>query len=155
MTKGLNDLKWMVYIEDFNRRNIREFNVFNHYSLMEDLKKLIRKYPDYKDFCEQFEKDLRYYYWSKCEWETIWIRKDNQVEITSMFANDKWTPLVLDINDELAKSLEFFNLTKYGDEMKIDVYDQIMVNKDAFLEYVWNTIHPRKQINKKKGTQDE
>lgn len=97
-------LEWNVYISDFNKKEIIVYNVFNHYSFIEDLKKIIKKYTDKKEFSEEVRKTLMYYYWSKCEWEIIlegWPQKPN-----------------------------------FKDE-KIDVYDQIILNWDKFINYVW------------------
>lgn len=96
-------LEWNVYVDDFNKREIVIHNIFNHYSFVEDLKKIIKKYTEKKEFSEQVRKILMYYYWSKCEWEIVlqgWVRKN---------FNDK----------------------------KIDVYDQIILNWDRFIDYIW------------------
>ncbi len=107
-------LEWYVYCEDLNGNSIKKFNIFNHYGVMEDLKKLDKKIKDYDEFCKKFNTTLMYYYWSKCEWEVI---------------ISDWPPSKRDPK-----------------EIKVDVYDQIMLNKDIFFKYVWNTIHPKKQI---------
>ena len=62
-------LEWNVYIEDFNKREIKVFNVFNHPSFMEDLVKHKKKYKEKEEFLEKVKSSLMYYYWSKCEWE--------------------------------------------------------------------------------------
>ena len=31
-------------------------------------------------------------------------------------------------------------------EVKVDVFDQIMLNADVFYKYTWNTLHPRNRI---------
>ena len=66
-------LEWYVYVSDFNSRTFKEYNVFNHWRFMEDLKKIARKYRDRER--DQFENEmagwLKYYYWSKAEWEII------------------------------------------------------------------------------------
>ncbi len=66
-------LEWNVFVGNFNDKRIEEHNVFEHTGLMADLRKAARKYRDRERdlFEEQMEKDLKYYYWSKCEWETI------------------------------------------------------------------------------------
>ncbi len=109
----MQDLVWNVYVENFNNKNIEVYNIFDHVSLMKDFNKNIRKIKTFEEFCEAFERDLCYYYWSKCEWEIV---------LTS------WP--------------EYKNFR----ESKVDVFDQIMLNKDVFFKYVWNTIHPRKKV---------
>ena len=97
-------LEWNVYVDDFNKREIVIHNIFNHYSFVEDLKKIIKKYTEKKEFSEQVRKILMYYYWSKCEWEIVlqgWPCRD-------------------DFKEE-----------------KIDVYDQIKLNWNRFIDYIW------------------
>ena len=105
-------LVWNVYVGDFNAKQIKIHNVFNHHGVMEDMKK-IKKIKDYDEFCKKLNSTLMYYYWSKCEWEVL-------------------------ISEFVGK--------KDSEPKKIDVYDQIMLNKDEFFKYVWNTLHPRKKI---------
>ena len=101
-------LTWNVYYEDFNRKNIKTFNIFEHYSFWEDCIKNKRKNKNDKDsFVKQLRQDLMYYFWSRSEWEII---------LTS------WPE------------------RKDFKEKKIDVCDQIELNWDRFVDYVWNNI---------------
>ena len=97
-------LEWNVIYGDFNRRSIERYNVFNHGNFFNDCRKNKNKNDETTKFGEQLRKDLKYYFWSKCEWEVI---------------VSHWPP---------AK--------RFQDE-KIDVYDQIIMNWDIFLDYVW------------------
>ena len=98
-------LTWNVYVGDFNAREIRTHNVFNHYSFYEDCCKNKRKNKnDREAFEEQLRRDLMYYYWSKSEWEIILSH---------------WPP------------------RKDAREEKVDVYDQVRLNWDQFVDYVW------------------
>lgn len=98
-------LEWNVYISDFNAGKIKTHNVFNHCGVIEDCQKAYKKHKYDRDaFIEEVRRSLRYYYWSKCEWEII---------ITH------WPP------------------RKNAQDLKIDVYDQVMLNWDKFCDYVW------------------
>lgn len=106
-------LEWNVYIEDWNNKTIIAHNVFNHYSFMEDCRKIAKKYKERDEFEHQIRSSLMYYYWSKCEWEIIlsgWPATDN------------------------------------FDEKKIDVYDQVAMNWNHFIDYVWEN---RSELKKK------
>ena len=135
-------LVWNV----FNERNgeIFPINVFEYnYKFLEDLLAAKRKYKDnFEKFAEEVRKSLQYYYWSKSEYETI---------ITS------WPPYIeSDELDRLNKEKEI-RLEKYGNfyreavvlnvSHKIDIYTQIMMNWDRFIDYIWNNKH---LITKKK-----
>lgn len=97
---------WNVYIEDYNKREIKVFNVFNHYTFFENCKKEFRRYSRHKDI-EKLEHEIKgwamYCFWSKCEYEII---------LTS------W-PEKKDFKD-----------------IKIDIYDQLNLNWDSFFKYV-------------------
>lgn len=105
-------LVWNVYVSDFNARQIKIHNIFDHYRFLEDVMKL-KKITDYSQFCEKLRKDLMYYYWSKSEWEIV------------------LDDLVIHSNFE---------------KLKIDVYEQVMLNKEQFFKYVWNTFHPKNPV---------
>ena len=66
------DMEWKVFYEDFNGKEIEQYNVFDHYSFMEDIKDAYKKYKhDFGAFSEEVRRSLQYYFWSKCEWEVI------------------------------------------------------------------------------------
>ena len=65
-------LEWKVYYHDFNRKEIVPYNVFEHGSFLEDCKKNARKNSkDFYLFCDRLQRDLMYWFWSKCEWEIV------------------------------------------------------------------------------------
>ena len=106
MTEKKQPLKWYVYRENFNSKHIEPFNVFEHGSFLEDTEENYKKNKNNFDvFSEQLQRDARYYFRSKCEWEILiknWLTRD----------------------DIKAR--------------KVDVREQIMINYDHFLDYVWN-----------------
>lgn len=108
----MRDMHWFVYVEDFNGRKISEYDIFEHCSFAEDVRKAYRKYRnDHDSFCENVRKSLAYHFWSKCEWEVI---------------VSAWPP-----SDRVP-------------ERKVDVYQQVMLNWDVFIRYVWEQAHARK-----------
>ena len=98
---------WNVYYYNFNKNEIEVYNIFEHGSFMEYLKKAYHECKSKDEFAERLKSELRYFYWSKCEWEVLitpWIGR------------------------------------KEPCDLKIDVYDQIMLNWKVFLDYVVNNI---------------
>lgn len=96
-------LVWNVFYEDFNARRIVTYNIFNHGGFYDDCCKAA-KLKTKEEFEEAVKRSMRYYYWSKCEWEiilTAWPPREN-----------------------------------FHDE-KIDVYDQVMMNWDVFIDHLW------------------
>ena len=127
-------LEYYVYYHNFNGKSIEKFNIFNHGRFLEDVKKDLKKYADKEEFSERLRGHLFYYYGSKCEWEVV---------ITS------WVPHITiselnRLNEERERTLKKYNREPYSLYVnpdvgeKIDVYEQIMLNWDLFVDYVWS-----------------
>ena len=108
----MKNMEWYVFFEDSCRQEIGKFNIFEHPSFMNDVKKAYKEHKDnFNAFSEQVKQSLKYYYWSQCEWELVlsdWPKSDK-------------------IPEEI-----------------IDVYDQVVLNWDIFIKYVWDRCHMRK-----------
>lgn len=86
-------LVWNVYVSNVNAGEIEVHNIFDHWRLMDDLKKIARKYgKDREQFEEKVRIDLMYYYWSKCEWEIILSHWPN---------SDRCRDLKIDVWDQI------------------------------------------------------
>ena len=127
-------LEYYVYYHNFNGRSIEKFNIFDHGRFLEDVKKDLKKYADKEEFSERLRGHLFYYYGSKCEWEVV---------ITS------WVPHITiselnRLNEEREKTLKEYNREPYrlyvnpDVSEKQDVYEQVMLNWDLFVDYVWS-----------------
>ena len=127
-------MEWNVYRHDFNKKTIEKWNIFNHGRFAEDVKKLLEEDVTKEEFAEDLKHKMRYYFWSKCEMETI---------ITS------W-PCHIDKKelDRLSFEYEDYN-QKYGHYpykinvapdvgKKVDVFDQVTMNWGIFVDYVWS-----------------
>ena len=113
-------LEWNVYYESWNDRKIKSFNIFNHGRFLEDLKKAAKK---------------------------VHIREDIPIE-KQMFL------------DQMRRDLQYYFWSKCEwelvlaswvgregtEDIKIDVFDQVMLNWPVFSEYVWQN---RKELRKK------
>lgn len=133
-------MEWKVFTRDMNADKIKEYNVLSHYSFMSSLAKLVHNRISKEAFSEEVKKIAQYYFWSKHEWEVV---------ITS------WPPYI-DANERNRLNAEYVVMSKkYGHDphvldvrlsvgSKIDVFDQLRLNWDAFIDYIWQ----RKQIIK-------
>lgn len=77
-------MKWNVYYYDINHKEISVFNIFDHWSFREYVKKAIKKYKNKEEFAEQLKSELCYYFWSKSEWEIIiapWVGGDRVKDV--------------------------------------------------------------------------
>ena len=93
-------IEWYVYYHDSNAQKIIKWNVFNHGSFKNEVDKLLKEKVTKEEFIGKLERQLMYYFGSKCEYEIIL---------------SPWTGR--------------------ADDIKIDVYDQIMMNFDRFVDY--------------------
>lgn len=109
----MRKMVWNVYIENFNKKEIETYNIFDHASFYGGVKKAYQKCKDdFNAFETKVMRELMYYFWSKCEWEIIL---------------SDWPPS-----------------DKFRDK-KVSVYDQVMLNWDTFIHYVWDTAHAMKK----------
>ena len=148
-------LTWNVFLEDINAQQIVTRNVFDHGGFYNDLVKIKKTYDDkkrdfiknscdplsdergielaawdesYKNtvFTDEVQRALSYYFWARAEYEVI---------ITS------WPPFVE--KDEVIKLQQELDKTQYRHvvnlsfEKKIDIYDQVRLNFDRFIDYLW------------------
>lgn len=131
----IKHLEWNVFRYDINARKIETYNVFNHGSFYNDVMKIPRK--DKLEFTEKLRREAQYYFWSKCEMEivvTSWppYIDENEYQRLTKERNERIekrgdTPRVLNV------------CTTVGS--KIDIYEQLMLNWDMFVEYTWNTLN--------------
>lgn len=110
----MREMQWYVYAE--HQGEIEKFNIFDHTRFLSEIVQAYKKYKsDFDTFKGEVHKSLRYYFWSKCEWEIVL---------------SGWP-----------------HCPKFPD-LKIDVYDQVMLNWDIFIKYVWEQAHARKTRRK-------
>ena len=104
-------IEWYVYYHDSNGQKIIKWNVFNHGSFKNEVDKLLKEKVTKKEFIDKLERQIMYYFWSKCEYEII-----------------------------------LSPYTERADDIKIDIYDQIMMNFDRFVDYVWSFKEGKNEI---------
>jgi len=97
-------MEWNVYVHNVNRNKIEVYNIFEHGSFTKYLKKFCEECKSKDMLAEKIKSELRYYFWSKSQWETVispWVRNSEPCDI------------------------------------KINVFDQVMMNFNIFVDYVW------------------
>jgi hypothetical protein len=96
-------MKWNVFRFNCNAQKMEVYDIFDHESFKAYVEESLKECETKEDFAYQLINELRYYFWSKCEWE---------IEI-----------------------IDWMRRQKNG--LKIDVFQQIMLNFDRFVDYVW------------------
>jgi hypothetical protein len=134
MSKTKN-LKWNVFRENINTRIIEKYNVFDHCSFYNDVTKLPRK--NKIEFSESLRKEAMYYFWSKCEMEVVIVSWPPHINL------DEYKRLTKEYDEHVNKRGEPPRLLNVHPTVgeKIDIYEQLMLNWDLFVDYTWNTLN--------------
>ena len=114
----MRDMTWNVYVEDFNGKRIEPYNVFMHHGFTEDIKKAYKEHKDDFDAFSEAVKRSLMYYY--------WSKAEWEIIL------GPWC------GARFSKDME----------IKVDVYDQIMLNWEPFIKYVWDQAHARKTQTK-------
>lgn len=123
----MRDMHWKVYLEDWNAREIIEYDIFGHGLFADYVRKAYRKHrTDFDAFSKEVRGALMYCFWSKCEYETLWGEYSQE--------EGKHEP-----------SVGSWIATVRVKPRKVDVHDQVMLNWDVFIRYVWHQAHARKE----------
>ena len=127
------NLEWNVFYENWNGKTIELFNIFKHHSFNEDMINIIEDSETKEELSERTKRAARYYFSCKSEYEivlTSWpphIDGDKELARLQKEKEDTiakgWTPKYLDVRPVVAE--------------KIDIYDQLMLNWDRFIDYLW------------------
>lgn len=98
-------MEWKVYTEDFTNKEVKLFNVFDHFRFRTGVEKAFKECNGNKiDFSKRVRSEAIYYYAWKCEYE---------VYVSSMWKKEP---------------------------LKIDVFQQLEINWDKFIDYTWNAL---------------
>ena len=137
-------MKWTVFNYSINRQAIVLFNLFEHSSFLAYVKKAKKKSKGSRDvFAEKVKSELRYYFWSKSEYELIIeIADDGHVFLMPWCGckepEEAKIEVAFDLGiDWLAFAKEHIGKSREGKSAKIDVFDQAMVRFDEIVDDLW------------------
>lgn len=135
MSKTYN-LAYYVYIRNINSNKIEKYNVLTNNIISEIKERTNMVSCDKTLFETEVSNILRYYYWARCEWEIVLTDWPTHISIKELTR----------LNNELEKhkanrgSLPNFMCVNLCTEEKIDVYNQLMLNWDIFIDYLWRNL---------------
>jgi len=95
-------VQYNVFFEDFNGREITTINIFDHVGFLSGCKKAYKEFgQDREKFLEQIRRELKYYFWSKAEYELV---------LTSLFDSyhHPFQPKKIDIFDQVTLNWPVF-----------------------------------------------
>lgn len=132
-----NNLHYYVYRENLNSRKIEKYNVLND-GVVSEIKKRVkdRHVNDKDNFGEAVRQILMYYYWSRSEYEII---------LTSWppyISKEELARLNIDQEDHYKKygAYLYNNNVNLTVSEKIDIYDQVIMNWNIFIDYLWENL---------------
>lgn len=96
----MSKLCWNVFYHNFNQDEIQLVNIFDHGGFSKEVNENLKKHKEKDSFADELRRSLMYYFWSKCEWETVispWVRRSDRTAIKvdvywQVMAN--WEPFV-------------------------------------------------------------
>lgn len=88
-----------IFWYDFNAKEIKVVNVFNHGRYKSDVEGLFNKCTDMEDFSDKLLSVTSYYFWPKCEWETViysWVGDETSAKKVYVFwqLKNNWSRFV-------------------------------------------------------------
>lgn len=88
-------MEWNVFYHNVNKQKIETFNIFEHCSFNEDVNEHLKTCKTKEEFAENLKSKLRYYFWSKAQYEVIvspWCggknTKDIKIDIFDQVMNN-------------------------------------------------------------------
>ena len=138
----LKPLSWIVTYYDFNRNKISYYDVLKYRK--NDIKKMRKKCKTKEEFSSMLRSEMMYSFWSKCEWELILTKtEDNHIILTPWCGCKNPDEVAINVTNRTDFNWGGFAdyiLERKGrdDKAKIDVWDQIEYRWEEFLDYVWN-----------------
>ena len=129
-------LSWNVFFEDFNSKQIVNRDIFKGGKLEEFCVNLKKSTLTKQQFAEELRKELMYHYWARSEYEIVltswppYIKTEDVYELAHDIQENKeqynTTPVRVCVNPTVAR--------------KVDIYEQIQMNWDVFVDYVYNNV---------------
>ena len=108
---------WNVYCSGFDCGDIKIYNIFQLEDFSVSVKKLLKEINDKKEFAQKLDSECFYYFCSKVEYEI-------GICCLPSCLSDK-------------EKCKIYLSALLGDVKKIDIYSQIKLNWDVFVDYVW------------------
>lgn len=93
------NLHWKVLRHDFNKNEIVGYDIFSHAGFVEDLKKAARKAKSDKEFLDEVESSLQYYFWSKAE---------HEIFVKGMFDDKNESQIKIDVFGQIQMNWDRF-----------------------------------------------
>lgn len=137
-------MEWFVYHYNINKHEIEAFNIFKHGSFAKYCNIHLNTMSDKEQFANAIKDELRYYFWSKSEYELIVrLTDDDRVFLLPWCGSRNPEGEKLEVANEtnfdwLGFAKQHIGKQIYKNEAKIDVSDQVRFQFDEFIDYMWS-----------------
>ena len=87
-------MEWNVFIHNINRKEIENYNIFNHGSFREDIVRAAKEYDNKEEFLKYVKSSLMHHFWAKAEYEVIiapWCGGDREKDAKKIDIYDQVT----------------------------------------------------------------
>lgn len=126
------NLQYFVYIENFNQRKIEKYNVLSE-AIVEEILNNAGENPTKEAFAKATEQVFKYYFCARSEWEVIVTDWPPHVGVSEV------KRLAKELEDSVEKTGKepYLLMTKLNVAEKIDVFDQLKLNWDILIDYLY------------------
>lgn len=144
----MKQLIWNVKNFDANAQQIKDYNILKYRENF--INELKTHCATKEEFSDAFRKEMMYHYWSRAEYELIIKRtEDNHIILEPWVGCRNLEAARLDVTNDTNFNWKDFadkhiRRQVFGNEAKIDVWDQIEYQWGYFVNYCWN-YHQRRE----------
>lgn len=134
-------MEWFVYNYNINKHEIEAFNIFKHGSFVKYFNIHLNAMSDKEQFANVIKEELRYYFWSKSEYELIVrLTDDNRVFLLPWCGSRDPENEKVEVTDDNWRDFAKLHITRqqHINEAKIDIYNQVTFRLYEFINYCWS-----------------
>ena len=128
-------LSWFVYCERNGR--IEKHDIFENGYWEFEARAILNETNTFDEWNEKFRIRLMAQYWSRCEYELLLVEWPTTISVAAL---EKMTEEVESYIKDYGHLPYRVNAQLPKSTVKIDIYNQLLLNWDIFTHYVWDYI---------------
>lgn len=150
MKQEFKPMSWLITEFDCNTQKIGYCDILKYRE--DDIKKMKKKCDTKEEFAKALKSEMKYRFWSKAEWElVIEITEDGRIWLNPWCGCREPEKVRIDVTDrddyDWKGFADKYIDKSYGNDEKIDVWDQLEFVWDSFVDYTWNYRHKYQRKN--------
>ncbi len=158
MGKEFKPLSWLVTNFDCNAQKIKYYDILKYRE--DEIKKMKKKHATKEEFAKALRSECMYIFWSRCEYELVIEQtEDGHIWLNPWVGCREPEKVRIDVTDredyDWKGFAEKYIDKRYGNDEKIDIWDQLEFVWDSFVDYVWNYRHKYQRKNLGGARRDE